>query len=327
MWSRLFPLIVSFALFVPALAAQDRGRRDEVEEGLASRYRLTRLGASALGFHGNDNSIRHAGGTVFLRKNGLFGAFDRKQMPLNSIRNDQAELLSGDREKAVPLTQGQRFYVTAASVGSDVIVLGLLSSSPTLDQAGTKSSDVWASLSFFFSKDVLAQGQLSKIYAVLDQWLAAEGSAVAAPYAAPAVVTPAPEPVAMPAPAPLPAVDLRPGMLREDVIKILGPPRREVSFGEKRWLEYPQMLVIIENGKLASVERNAVATAGVKISSDPSGAEVYVDGNLVGSTPSSLQLVPGIHAIIVKSSGYQEWRRDLNVLPGSDLTLNAALTK
>jgi hypothetical protein len=92
-------------------------------------------------------------------------------------------------------------------------------------------------------------------------------------------------------------------------------------------LEYPQMLIVVENGKLASVERNAVATAGVKISSDPSGAEVYVDGNLVGSTPSALQLVPGMHAIIVKSSGYQEWRRDLNVLPGSDVTLNAALSK
>src|SRR5262249_18159420 len=322
MWSRLLLLLVSFAFFVPNLAAQDRGRRDEVEEGLASRYRLTRLGSSMLGFHGTENSIRHAGGTVFLRKSGLYGSFDRKQMPLNSIRNGQVELLSGDKEKAVPLAQGQRFYVTAASVGSDVIVLGLLSSSPSLDRAGTRSSDVWASLSFFFSKDVLAEGQLNKIYDALDQWLAGEGSAMAAQYAAPAPPAPAPEPVATPTPAPSPAVDLRPGMLRDDVIKVLGPPRREVSFGERRWLEYPQMLVIFENDKLATVERNAVATAGVKISSEPSGAEVYVDGNLVGSTPSALQLAPGMHAIIVKSSGFQEWRRDLNVLPGSDVSLD-----
>lgn len=67
----------------------------------------------------------------------------------------------------------------------------------------------------------------------------------------------------------------------------------------------------------------ARADAGsVTITSDPLGAEIYVDGKFVGQTPSTIHLVSGPHRIEVKSQGKQGWERNLEVLKDSQLTLH-----
>src|SRR5262249_49883033 len=65
-------------------------------------------------------------------------------------------------------------------------------------------------------------------------------------------------------------------------------------------------------------------TGVVKVSSVPDGADVYVDGSFVGNAPAQLKLV-GKHKIAVKTEGYEDWSREIEVPAGSELNLKATL--
>jgi hypothetical protein len=71
---------------------------------------------------------------------------------------------------------------------------------------------------------------------------------------------------------------------------------------------------------LAAVSGNAA----ISITSSVAAAEIEVDGAFVGSTPTTLQLAPGSHQIVVKH-GAKSWQRTLQVNPGSTVTVNATL--
>lgn len=68
-------------------------------------------------------------------------------------------------------------------------------------------------------------------------------------------------------------------------------------------------------------------TVKCSFSSSPPGAEVTVDGRYVGSTPSVLGLTTGKHVVVVSMTGFAQWKRDLEVTAGSELTVNALLEK
>lgn len=61
----------------------------------------------------------------------------------------------------------------------------------------------------------------------------------------------------------------------------------------------------------------------IAVSSSPARAEIYVDGQFEGQTPATLRLPGGLHHFEVKFPGDQKWERDLDVLAGSKLTLDA----
>src|SRR5580765_4259532 len=63
----------------------------------------------------------------------------------------------------------------------------------------------------------------------------------------------------------------------------------------------------------------------VAITSDPDGAEIYVDDKFVGNAPAKLKLPPGNHVMTLKAAGFKEWKRALEVLKGSQVTLKPAL--
>jgi S1-C subfamily serine protease len=69
----------------------------------------------------------------------------------------------------------------------------------------------------------------------------------------------------------------------------------------------------------------ATGTGTVTISSDQPGAEIYMDGKFVGTTPSTLRLSAGSHDVELKAAGRQPWRRTLDVLKDSDVSLKATL--
>jgi hypothetical protein len=50
------------------------------------------------------------------------------------------------------------------------------------------------------------------------------------------------------------------------------------------------------------------------ISSTPEGADIEIDGNFVGNTPSSVGLSSGEHTIKVSKDGYQTWQRHIKEL-------------
>jgi hypothetical protein len=56
--------------------------------------------------------------------------------------------------------------------------------------------------------------------------------------------------------------------------------------------------------------------ATAEISSDPLGADIEIDGNFVGSTPSSVGIVAGEHTLRVSKSGYRRWERTLKSSTG-----------
>lgn len=65
----------------------------------------------------------------------------------------------------------------------------------------------------------------------------------------------------------------------------------------------------------------------VQITSEPPGADIFVDDAFVGSTPSKVPLAVGERTVRVTRSGFAEWRRKVRIEASSVLTLNAVLEK
>jgi S1-C subfamily serine protease len=71
----------------------------------------------------------------------------------------------------------------------------------------------------------------------------------------------------------------------------------------------------------------AAGTGRVSFVSDVDGADIYIDGNFVGSSPAVFNLSAGSHTVEVKDQNGHTWQRDLDVLQDSDVKLNATLLK
>jgi hypothetical protein len=74
------------------------------------------------------------------------------------------------------------------------------------------------------------------------------------------------------------------------------------------------------NGALAvgnSPQLPFTQQATLDISSSPAGAEIELDGNFVGSTPSSVGVPPGDHSIKLTKNGYNPWERKLKTSTGT----------
>jgi PEGA domain len=53
------------------------------------------------------------------------------------------------------------------------------------------------------------------------------------------------------------------------------------------------------------------------VESAPPGADIEIDGNFVGDTPSTVSLAPGSHDISLKKKGFGPWTRKMNISGGS----------
>ena len=70
----------------------------------------------------------------------------------------------------------------------------------------------------------------------------------------------------------------------------------------------------------------AVGSSGLTIEASVPNCDIEVDGGFVGSTPSTLNLAAGTHQIVVKKSGYDDWKRTINVNGGA-IHVNAEMVK
>jgi hypothetical protein len=68
-------------------------------------------------------------------------------------------------------------------------------------------------------------------------------------------------------------------------------------------------------------------TTSVRFTSNPGNAELEVDGEYWGSTPTAelTRLREGSHVIVVKKPGYQKWERKVNLGLGEPLAVHADL--
>jgi hypothetical protein len=65
----------------------------------------------------------------------------------------------------------------------------------------------------------------------------------------------------------------------------------------------------------------------VDFNSNPPGADILIDGALVGNTPVRLSVAAGRHVIQLRIGGYSSWRRTMTVEPGSYPSIRATLEK
>ncbi len=72
---------------------------------------------------------------------------------------------------------------------------------------------------------------------------------------------------------------------------------------------------------VSAVSAVAAASAAVPstltIDASVPNCDIEVDGSFVGNTPSTLNLAPGKHDIVVKKSGYTDWTRTMTVANGT----------
>jgi hypothetical protein len=79
-------------------------------------------------------------------------------------------------------------------------------------------------------------------------------------------------------------------------------------------------------GQPVQVAAGAVS-AKLRLESDPTGADIEVDGSFVGDTPSDVQVTEGEHTVTVKKTGFKDWERKLKVSGGNSVHLNAELER
>lgn len=66
----------------------------------------------------------------------------------------------------------------------------------------------------------------------------------------------------------------------------------------------------------------------VSFQSVPSGAEVYIENQLIGNTPiSNLRFQAGSHNVTMKLAGYKPWVNQIMVFAGGQQTIKATLEK
>jgi PEGA domain len=86
----------------------------------------------------------------------------------------------------------------------------------------------------------------------------------------------------------------------------------------------PAAVIIVPAGSSAQVVTEKVKCS---FNSTPAGAEITLDGKYVGNTPSEIKLGTGTHVVLFSMPGFAQWKRELTVLPGSELTVSTILQK
>ncbi|MGD9630270.1 MAG: trypsin-like peptidase domain-containing protein [Pyrinomonadaceae bacterium] len=78
---------------------------------------------------------------------------------------------------------------------------------------------------------------------------------------------------------------------------------------------------------VAAATTQESSSVSAQITSEPAGAEIYVNGKFVGSTPSKVPLNFGEQTVKVVRPGFKEWERKILVEKGSEPSLNAVMER
>jgi hypothetical protein len=68
----------------------------------------------------------------------------------------------------------------------------------------------------------------------------------------------------------------------------------------------------------------AAQSSSIAVDASTPNCDIEVDGNFVGNTPSTINLAPGKHHVVVKKTGFQDWTRNMMVGSGA-IRLNAEM--
>ena len=85
--------------------------------------------------------------------------------------------------------------------------------------------------------------------------------------------------------------------------------------------------VVNSNNNVAKETTEMIKTGTLIINSNPSGADVYINGNYKGITPMSLALDSGTYEVKILKDGYKEYTKIITLTPGKTININANLEK
>ena len=74
-----------------------------------------------------------------------------------------------------------------------------------------------------------------------------------------------------------------------------------------------------------SASAQAFKTGFVNVMAADESYEIFVDGAFVGNTPAKVKLAEGAHVVEVKKAGFKDYRKQIKITEGSELTLRAVL--
>ncbi len=107
------------------------------------------------------------------------------------------------------------------------------------------------------------------------------------------------------------------GDLTKDSTECLLCGDAELATSYKRQVEYSAKHFRVNNAstpnKPAQSTAKAASTTPLRITSNPAGAKVYLDGELIGTTPYEGQAVQGKHTIELRLKGYADESRSISV--------------
>lgn len=72
---------------------------------------------------------------------------------------------------------------------------------------------------------------------------------------------------------------------------------------------------------------NSEATGSIALTSNPDGAEIYVDDAFSGNAPATLKVKPGKHTIKTTMPGFKDWSREITIEASSEVHLTATMQK
>lgn len=100
----------------------------------------------------------------------------------------------------------------------------------------------------------------------------------------------------------------------------LQPGRYSVIIKKEGYIDYTETVILAENeirDVFAKLETGTTSTGWINITSDPTGAIIYIGGTSIGTSPMMLPGVPsGNYNITLKKEGYEDWNDTITVIAG-----------
>jgi len=99
------------------------------------------------------------------------------------------------------------------------------------------------------------------------------------------------------------------------LVRDIKPGERQLRLIADRYFPLEQSVEIEGLDKEQQLEAKLIpAWAEVTVATNPPGAGIFVDDELLGQTPRTLEILEGKHKIRVKLGGYKLWQEDINII-------------
>ena len=100
------------------------------------------------------------------------------------------------------------------------------------------------------------------------------------------------------------------------------PGQHQMTISMDRYLDYGETIDIegreVEQRYQSSLEP---AWAVVSLSTAPPGADVFLDGVVIGTTPVNSEIIQGRRDLTLKLAGHKAWQEDFDIIAGEDFTV------